>query len=110
MPLPYEIVCGEIRRPNGFEAFIKDESDNLTLSPVLSELKSFEFPRDVTKIGNWFFEDCINLASITIPDSVKSIGDDAFKDCNSLVSVTIPRRFESTFKQYRSIKKINYSD
>ena len=44
----------------------------------------------IRKVGNYAFEDCSSLISVTIPDSVTSIGDYAFRGCNSLTSVTIP--------------------
>ena len=44
----------------------------------------------VTGIGNYAFENCIYLTSVTIPDSVTSIGYRAFRGCSSLESVTIP--------------------
>jgi hypothetical protein len=44
----------------------------------------------VTSIGDYAFQDCTGLTSITIPASVNSIGDGAFLLCTSLTSVTIP--------------------
>ena len=41
-------------------------------------------------IGDFAFEDCSSLTSITIPDSIKSIGSYAFKDCSSLTEITLP--------------------
>ena len=44
----------------------------------------------VIGIGNYAFQYCTSLTSITIPDSITSIGDNAFYNCSSLTSVTIP--------------------
>ena len=44
----------------------------------------------VTSIGNYAFDGCSGLTSITIPDGVTSIGDFAFSDCSGLTSITIP--------------------
>ena len=47
-------------------------------------------PNGVTSIGNYAFNNCSNLTSITIPNSVTSTGDAAFQNCSSLTSITIP--------------------
>ena len=47
-------------------------------------------PGSVTTIGDYAFQGCSSLASVTIPDSVTEIGESAFEGCSSLASVTIP--------------------
>jgi hypothetical protein len=44
----------------------------------------------VTSIGDFAFNDCSGLTSVTIGNSVTSIGNYAFDDCSGLTSVTIP--------------------
>ncbi len=44
----------------------------------------------VTSIGEYAFNDCLGLTSITIPNSVTSIGSMAFANCWGLTSITIP--------------------
>ena len=44
----------------------------------------------VSSIGNYAFEDCTALTSMTIPDGVTSIEGSAFLNCNSLTNITIP--------------------
>ena len=55
-----------------------------------SDIKTACLLSGITRIGNWAFEDCSWLTSVTIPGSVTSIGDWAFDCCSSLTSVTIP--------------------
>ncbi len=54
-----------------------------------SSLESITIPDSVTSIGSWAFAYCKSLTSITIPDSVTSIGDEAFWGCSGLTSVSI---------------------
>ncbi len=43
----------------------------------------------VTSIGDFAFEGCTNLTSITIPESVNSIGNLVFVSCRSLESINV---------------------
>ena len=47
--------------------------------------------KDVTRIDNYAFEGCDNIARIILPDTVYNIGDYAFYDCDELVRGHIDR-------------------
>ena len=55
-----------------------------------SALTSVTIPNSVTTIRSIAFVDCSALTSVTIPNSVTTIGGGAFYNCSSLTSVTIP--------------------
>ena len=60
-----------------------------------TSLTTITIPNSVTSIGNAAFMDCDSLTSITIPNSVTSIGEYAFEDCFSLKSIKIPNSVTS---------------
>ena len=60
-----------------------------------SSLTSITIPNSVMSIGEYAFRGCSGLTSLTIPNSVTSIGDFAFYKCSGLTSVTIPNSVTS---------------
>ena len=52
-------------------------------------LREFEINEGVTKIGQYAFENCLSLTSITIPKSITRIGYNAFMSCSNLQFVKI---------------------
>ena len=55
-----------------------------------TNIKNVQLSKDILKIGDDSFKNCVNLPNITIPASVTSIGNYAFYNCHSLTSITIP--------------------
>lgn len=53
----------------------------------------------ITSIGNYAFEYCYDLSSVTIPESVTSIGDEAFYSCSNLESIHLPKALTSIGKK-----------
>ena len=74
------------------------------------ELLSVTLPDSVTTIGYYAFSYCGNLSSVTIPESVTSIGEGAFKYCYDLPSIIIPESV-TTIGQgaFHQVKNIIYS-
>ena len=51
--------------------------------------ESFVIPDGVRSIGDYAFDGCTSLTTLTIPDSLESVGDWAFSGCSSISSVYI---------------------
>ena len=71
------------------------------------EVKDLVIPNTVTTIGNYAFEGCTGLTSVTIPNSVTKIGRDAFYGCNNLKTIysyaaTPPTMSSNAFSSYKS--------
>ena len=56
------------------------------------DITSVAIPEGVTSIGNYAFEYCYSLTSITFAENsqLTSIGERAFEDCRALTSIEIP--------------------
>jgi hypothetical protein len=60
-----------------------------------TSLSSVTIPNSVTTIGLGAFDSCTGLTSVNIPNSVTSIISSAFSSCTSLTSITIPNSVTS---------------
>ena len=76
----------------------------------ISSITKITVKNGVSSIGDYAFNDCINLNSITIANSVTSIGGYAFLACNSLESISIPNSvstiYEGTFSSCTNLKSV----
>lgn len=68
----------------------------------------------VTSIGNYAFDGCNNLISVTISNNIIEIGDKAFQDCTNLTNITIPDSVKDlgfgTFSGCRNLTSIIISE
>ncbi len=55
-----------------------------------SKVGRYTIPDSVTSIGDYAFDGCGGLTSVTLSNSVTSIGSSAFSSCYGLTSITIP--------------------
>ena len=60
-----------------------------------NSLSSITLPEGLTSIGKKAFFRCFSLSSITLPEGLTSIGDSAFSNCESLSSITLPEGLTS---------------
>ncbi len=91
------MVTGIGTASNTTEIVIADTYNGLLVTSIgdyafdnCSGLTSITIPNSVTWIVDYAFFGCSSLTSITIPDSVTDIGRYAFSGCSGLTSITIP--------------------
>lgn len=66
---------------------VVDESGHLDIPASVEDDDGNSHP--VVGIGDYAFEDCCDLVSVTIPEGVRSVGRYAFRGCENLTGVTI---------------------
>jgi hypothetical protein len=80
---------------------------------LCSGLTSVTFGPSLESIGNYAFNGCRSLTSVTIPDSVTSIGEGAFRRCTSLTSVIIGTSIttigDSAFQNCSKLESITFN-
>ena len=108
-------VCAGAETYGNFEYSVRDDG-TVEITDYNGSAEKVEIPekidgKSVTSIGNYAFEYCENITSVTIPDSVTSIGFCVFSNCTSLTSITIPNSVTSisggAFENCTSLKAIN---
>lgn len=84
---------------SGNSVFDSRENCNAVIHTSTNKLivgcKNSKIPNSVTSLGQWCFDGCSLLTSITIPNSVTSLENQCFYRCFSLTSITIPNSVTS---------------
>ena len=93
----------------------KEYSSKYPMSSTFGgQVKEYIIGDDVTSIGNYAFNNCVGINSVTIPNSVTSIGNYAFYNCTSMTNVVIPSQVESigenAFYNCRGLSSISIPD
>lgn len=75
-------------------------------------LTSIKISQTTSSIGRYSFNNCKNLTSLILPSSVKTIGENAFKACKALKFITInaitpPTIYANTFTEVDKSTPIN---
>lgn len=55
-----------------------------------TELTSVTLPGTLVSLGDYAFQQCLELQGLVIPESVKSVGEGCFQGCQSLKDINLP--------------------
>ena len=72
-----------------YDGYDRGHSDYIGEIVIPETITNNKITYSVTSIGDYAFNRCSKLTSVTIPNSVTTIGDDVFYDCTGLHSLTI---------------------
>lgn len=68
--------------------FDKDQKTLMRFPAGRSGSYAYVIPNSVDSIGEYAFQNCTGMSSVTIPKSLKSIGWNGFDNCSGLTSIT----------------------
>jgi len=82
-------ISVDSNNPNysSIDGILFDKAQSKLIYCPISKTGIYFIPQSVTVIGNYAFDECVGLTSITIPSSVTTIERGAFYYCSSLISV-----------------------
>ena len=84
-----EVEAGNVCYVKGEDGCLYDiERKQLLFCP--RDKERINIPKGVTTIGNFAFQYCTNLVSVSMPNTLQTIGTYSFQGCSKLSGVTIP--------------------
>ncbi len=92
-----ETTSTEITVPTDINGVVVDEIGDYGFEKCTT-INSITIPNNILNIGDYAFWGCTGLINATIPTTVNRVGDYAFKDCTGLVNVTISEGVENLGK------------
>ena len=84
-----------VRHDDGQSAIVFYADPVITAANILAtvDIEGTSYP--VTAIGEYAFQSCNALQSVTLPEGLQTIGSAAFSYCNALQSITFPKGLQS---------------
>ena len=93
------------------EGVLFDKNKETLLACPATKKGGYIVPNETKKVGDYSFQGCSSLNSITLPSGLTTIGNDAFQGCESLKSIEIPSKVSymgySVFQECSSLTSIN---
>lgn len=92
---PFTAITSFAATSGDFEyEVISEEDKTCAIIGYTGTAADLEIPQDidgysVTKIGDYAFQECSSLVSVTVPAGITAIGDGAFWDCTSLANINV---------------------
>lgn len=92
---PFSAITSFAETSGDFEyEVISEEDKTCAIIGYTGTAADLEIPQDldgysVTKIGDYAFQECTSLVSVTIPAGITVIGDGPFWDCPSLANINV---------------------
>lgn len=92
---PFTAITSFAATSGDFEyEVISEEDKTCAIIGYTGTAADLEIPQDldgysVTKIGDYAFQECSSLVSVTVPAGITTIGDGAFWDCTSLANINV---------------------
>ena len=92
---PFSAITSFAETSGDFEyEVISEEDKTCAIIGYTGTAADLEIPQDldgysVTKIGDYAFQECSSLVSVTVPAGITTIGDGAFWDCTSLANINV---------------------